>query len=263
MGVQVGFTVGYYEQAAVHQPAAHVNRKSLRGPQGFAGLSEFGFLLGGVAGGSEALSKCFDFLGERMQQVNIRNLERGAALPQRLHPLGGPGDWSGYAPAHNQECDQRNQENLHQHAKEGLTPDLGFLCVDIGGVVHDRKGPYNVLVVVQRQRVDVRRTGVLANELANSAIECQRLSYGVRLCGKPGGETRSCGQQSALAIVNGDSGQVFAVAKLADDFLQGARALPEMGLDILRQALSQHFCPMFEILPQAPLLGAHFIVGGD
>ena len=62
-----------------------------------------------------------------------------ASRAQRFHPVRRARDRSGDAPAHNQQRNQHDQNDVRQRAQERLAPDAQHLSPDISRVMNNRQ----------------------------------------------------------------------------------------------------------------------------
>ncbi len=183
--VKIWLPVGYSDQTAVSQFAAHVHGEPLRCPYGFRRFAQLGLSFGGRARMLQALGERRHFTRQGLKDVPIRNGRRACRSPscsQGPHPLGGSRNRPTQAPTDNQQRDQRNDDHLSQHAEERLAPNPPRLCPDVARIMHNRQTTLDlVLTVVQRQSVNVDGSGTGARELPLPAVVLHGLDYGGRL----------------------------------------------------------------------------------
>jgi len=68
----------------------------------------------------------------------------------------------------------------------------------------------------------------------------------------------------SLRVINDNTGQMFPVAEPLNGRLQiFMGGLPEIGIDLVRETLSQHLCSVFEIPAQTQPLRSHLVVSRE
>ena len=112
--VQVGFAVRNHEKPPLLQPGANVHRQPIRRPHGLSRLAQPSFQLGSRASDVQTLGESRDLPCQRTKHLQIRQFDppHSTTGAQRLHPVGGSGNRSSNAPAHNQQGDQDDQKNM-------------------------------------------------------------------------------------------------------------------------------------------------------
>ncbi len=123
--VMEGLAVGDRKQPALAQFVSHMHGQSLGSPDGLPGLTQPGLGLGSRARAVEAFGDGGHFMGQRLEEVQVRNgMASSAPLgTQRAHPLRGTRDWAAQTPAHNQQSNEDDNHHLLQHAQKSIAPD--------------------------------------------------------------------------------------------------------------------------------------------
>ena len=213
--MDVGLPVGYNEQLALPQTAAHVDREPFGSPERVRSLTQLGFLLGSGASRGKTCGEVCHFVGEWAEhsQIGLGRLGRRFTRAQSPHPLRSAGNWAGNAPAHNQKSGERDQENQHEHAQKRLAPNPSALDVDVAGVVNDRQSAHNHFPLMQGERVNIDGGIAEVDENPCALALFSGLLHHRGFAREPWRQQWSDGEGVALIVVDGNSSQMFPGGK--------------------------------------------------
>src|SRR5712692_377346 len=261
----VGLAVGENEKPSVLQACSNVNGKSICGPLGLSLFAQPGFCLGSRASRGKTLRKSRNFPGQGTKQIQIRHLDarRGSASrAQSSHPVGCPRDGAFNAPAHDQQGDKSDENNVCQRTQESLAPNAQTLGTDIASIVNNGECPQNLVLAMQGHGGNVNRGGAKFLEDVGISIVLQCLRNNCRRCTHERSQRSRHRNDATFRAINGEAGQIFAGRALQRP-MQGLQSVfLEIPFDVSGEAVPNHRIAFLQVATEATLLHQHLVVEG-
>src|ERR1051326_2977511 len=136
---------------------------------------------------------------------------------QGSHPLRGAGNWTGDAPAHDDQRDNRDEKHIDKRTQKGFFPDPLNVSRDVADVVNQCEGSSDGLVIVgrmKRQGINVQ-SGIprpLKDPGSLPLLQC--LADDLKCATVQLRQVVSSNNEVILRVVDGDTEKVFAVGEL-------------------------------------------------